>query len=70
MLAFKISSILDLFLISSKYFSSQRNSLRRWIKYTFLTIPERYKASSKAELPPPTTATEEPLKKLPSQVAQ
>ena len=33
-------------------------------------MPERYKASSTAELPPPMTATFLPRKKNPSQVAQ
>ena len=43
---------------------------RRWIRYTLGQMLARKRASSRAVLPPPTTAVSLPRKKLPSQVAQ
>ena len=41
-----------------------------WIRCTLLHIFDRYRASSRAMLPPPTTATSLFLKNAPSHVAQ
>src|SRR5690554_1441679 len=65
----KTNSIFLILLIFSTKISSARNCLRRWIKYTLFTIPDKYKLSPTAEFPPPTTATSLPLYKFPSQIA-
>ena len=70
MLDSNTNSTFSLFLIRLTVFSSPLNSFLLWIRYTFSTILDKYKVSSKAVFPPPTTATVFPLKKLPSHVAQ
>ena len=49
---------------------SPLNSSLLWIRCTLLHIFDRYRASSRAILPPPTTATSLFLKNAPSHVAQ
>src|SRR5574344_231369 len=72
-LAFKMNSTLPVLdnsvSLLTKAFSALNESLR-WIKYTLLHKPAKYKASTKAADPPPTTASSLFLKKKPSQVAQ
>ncbi|MNT71049.1 hypothetical protein D3C72_2094940 [compost metagenome] len=58
--AFSFSSILPsatrAFSLSIRIFSARKVS-RRWIRVTLLAMLARYRASSTAVLPPPTTAT-------------
>src|SRR5680860_9928 len=53
-----------------RYTWSARSSSLRWTMNTFWANRVRYRASSTAELPPPTTATVLSLKNAPSHVAQ
>ena len=51
-------------------FSLALNLSLRWIKYTLLTMSDKYTASSTAVFPPPIMATSFFLKNAPSHVAQ